>query len=180
MHAHAHRTLFPSGHGEFVHKPPQLFIYIVLELKGIKFSQVIFCISDLFLFLLSSRTIKKWPCSCEINLYIVAVPAVILEPGHSFPDTVVGRQRLSYVMRAWFQLENNLAAELLKDGCAHCQVLQSLSFQWWTWLGVWPRGVARTVSLPPVSGVLFFFSYLTLRCEFLLLRVHVSYFSLLT
>lgn len=167
----------PSGHGEFVHKPPQLFIYIVLELKGIKFSQVIFYISDLFLFLLSSRTIKKWPCLCEINLYIVVVPAVILEPGHSFPNTVVGRQRLSYVMRAWFQLENNLAAELLKDGCAHCQVL---SFQWWTWPGVWPKGVARTVSLPPVSGVLFFFSYLTLRCEFLLLRVHVSYFSLLT
>lgn len=61
-------------------------------------------------------------------------------------------------MRAWFQLENNLAAELLKDGYAHCQVLQSLSFQWWTWPGVWPRGVARMVSLPPVSGVLFFFS----------------------
>lgn len=67
----------------------------MLELKGIKFSQVIFCISGLFLFLLSSRTIKKWPCSCEINLYLVAVPAITLEPGHPFPGTVVGRQRLS-------------------------------------------------------------------------------------
>lgn len=134
MHMHTELVFFLAMENSSISLCSCLFI-LCWNLKWVNsVSQVIVYIFVLFCFsCLFSRTKQKWPCSWD----------QLVNCSSSWRQSIMQLWELDF---SWKRISQQ---SFLGDGCAKCQVLQSLCFWWWAW-----PGVARAV-LPPVLGVLF-------------------------